>query len=144
MEPLESRRAKGFVYTPSEEVDVLGKVKTGADGVKELRMKYAKTGRARVNRESNQQPIFTASTAPKDRRTGKPLPLKDWTLKSYIDVVHELGWISQSAKDVGVVLRDYRNYIHPQKELSHGITLTSDDTGVLWEVAKSISKQLLK
>jgi hypothetical protein len=43
MEPLESRRAKGFVYTPSEEVDVLGKVKTGADGVKELRMKYAKS-----------------------------------------------------------------------------------------------------
>jgi hypothetical protein len=45
---------------------------------------------------------------------------------------------------VGVVLRDYRNYIHPQKELSHGVTLVPDDAGVLWEVAKSISKQLLK
>ncbi len=99
---------------------------------------------ARVNKESNQQPIFTAAGAPKDRKTGKPLPLKDWTLKNFIDVVHELGWISQSAKDVGAVLRDYRNYIHPQKELSHGITLTSEDTLILWEVAKSISKQLLK
>lgn len=99
---------------------------------------------ARVNKEPNQKPIFTASAAPKDRKTGNPLPLKDWTLRNFIDVAHELRWISQSAKDVGVVLRDYRNFIHPQKELSHGITLTSDDTAVLWEVAKSISKQLLK
>jgi hypothetical protein len=99
---------------------------------------------ARVNKESNQQPIRTANAAPKDRKTGDPLPLKDWGLKNFIDVAHELGWISQSAKDVGVVLRDYRNYIHPQKELSHGIILSNDDTAVLWEVAKSISKQLLK
>jgi hypothetical protein len=99
---------------------------------------------ARINREANQQPIFTARGAPKDRKTGNPLPLKDWALKNYIDVAHELGWISESAKDVGVVLRDYRNYIHPQKELSHGIILKSDDAIVLWEIAKSVSKQLLK
>jgi hypothetical protein len=73
-----------------------------------------------------------------------PLPLKDRTLKHFIDVAHELKWISQSAKDVGVVLRDYRNFIHPQKELSHGIELKSDDAALLWDVAKSISKQLLK
>jgi hypothetical protein len=99
---------------------------------------------ARINKEPNQKPVFTAASAPKDKKTGNPLPLKDWALKNYIDVGHELGWISESAKDVGVVLRDYRNYIHPQKELSHGIVLTSDDGPVLWEVAKSISKQLLK
>jgi len=64
-------------------------------------------------------------------------------LKNFIDVAHELGWISQSAKDVGVVLGEYRNYIHPQKELSHGVVLTKDDGAILWGVAKSISKQLL-
>jgi hypothetical protein len=99
---------------------------------------------ARINRESNQQPVFTANGAPKDRKTGNPLLLKDWGLKNYIDVAHELRWISESAKDAGVVLRDYRNFIHPQKELSHGIVLKSDDASILWEVAKSISKQLLK
>jgi hypothetical protein len=99
---------------------------------------------ARINKETNQQPIFTAKAAPKDKKTNNPLPLKDWTLKNFIDVAHELTWISQSAKDVGVVLRDYRNFIHPQKELSHGITLQSDDALLLWDVAKSISKQLLK
>jgi hypothetical protein len=99
---------------------------------------------ARINKEPSQQHIFTAKNSPKDKKTGNPLPLKDWGLKDYIAVAHELKWITVSAKDVGVVLRDYRNYIHPQKELSHGITLVADDAGILWEVAKSISKQLLK
>lgn len=97
---------------------------------------------ARVNRERNQKPIFTAKTVPKDK-TGNPLPLKEWMLKNYIDVGHELGWISQSAKDVGSVLRDYRNYIHPQKELSHGVKLMKDDAALFWEVAKSIAKQVI-
>jgi len=45
---------------------------------------------------------------------------------------------------VGEVLRDYRNYIHPQKELSNGIVLRTEDASILWEVAKGISHQLLK
>lgn len=65
-------------------------------------------------------------------------------LKNFIDVAHELGWISNSAKDVGAVLGEYRNYIHPQKELSHGIVLTNEDAAIVWGVAKSISSQLLK
>ena len=98
---------------------------------------------ARINKEPNKAPIFTAASTPKDQ-LGKSLGLKDWTLKDYIGVAHELGWITVAAKDVGVVLRDYRNYIHPQKELSHGISLTPADASVLWEIGKSISRQLLK
>jgi hypothetical protein len=98
---------------------------------------------ARINHESNQAPIFTAAAAPKDRNNN-PLSLKDWTLQHYIGVAHELKWITVAAKDVGVVLRDYRNYIHPQKELSHGVSLTTPDAQILWEVGKSISRQLLK
>lgn len=98
---------------------------------------------ARIHRELNKSPIFAAAGSPKDRKTGKPLPLQEWTLHSYIDVAHELGWISHSAKDVGEVLMDYRNYIHPYKELSHGVVLTKDDAVILWEVGKSVSKQVL-
>ena len=65
--------------------------------------------------------MFTPSKAPKDK-AGKPKPLKEWGLKDYLDVANELGWIRQSAKDVGQVLRDYRNYLHPEKELSHGVS----------------------
>lgn len=98
---------------------------------------------ARVNRESNKAPIFTATSAPKDR-LGKSLPLKEWTLQDYIAVAYELKWITVAAKDVGVVLRDYRNYIHPQKELSHGVLLTTPDAVILWEIGKTISRQLLR
>lgn len=99
---------------------------------------------ARVNADPNKASVFSTKTAPKDKSTGKTLPLKEWMLKSYIDVAHELGWISQSAKDVGEVLRDYRNYIHPYKELSHGVTLTADDAALLWGVSRSITKQLVR
>lgn len=98
---------------------------------------------ARVNHESNKEPIFQATTAPKDKN-GQPKPLPEWTLKSYIDVSRELGWISVSAKDVGEVLRDYRNYIHPFKQLSHGISLNTDDAVLFWEVSKAITRQIIK
>ena len=97
----------------------------------------------RIHRESNKSPVFQAANAPQDKN-GKTRPLNEWTLKNYIDVGHDLGWISVSAKDVGEVLRDYRNYIHPYKQLSHGINLTTDDAALFWEISKSISRQVIK
>ena len=96
----------------------------------------------RVHQFPNKGKIFGASSAPKDR-TGKALPLGEWTLKNYIDVAHELKWITQTEKDLGVVLRDYRNYIHPFKERSHGIKLEPNDSAIMWELSKNISRQLL-
>lgn len=98
---------------------------------------------ARVHKEPNRSLVFKAVSTPKDK-SGKTLQLQEWTLRHYIDVAHELGWISTSAKDIGEVVRDYRNYIHPQKELSHGIVLRDGDAELFWEIAKSISRQLLK
>lgn len=97
---------------------------------------------ARINREANQAPIFTAQAAPKDKQ-GKTLPLNQWMLGSYIAVSHELGWITQSGKDVSEVLQDYRNYIHPQKELSRQASLTPDDARMFWEVFKAIARRLI-
>lgn len=99
---------------------------------------------AKMNQLPNQAPVFTAKSAPRDKTTGKALPLKDWMLKSFIDVAHELKWITTTAKDIGVVLRDYRNYIHPQKEFSHGISLSPGDAEMLWNVAKGMIFQVLK
>jgi hypothetical protein len=97
---------------------------------------------AKVNSLSDKTRVFTATNALKDR-SGQPLPLSQWTLKDYIDVAHELRWISRSARDVGAVLRDYRNYVHPQKELSHGIRLSAQDASLWWEVSKLIARELL-
>jgi hypothetical protein len=98
---------------------------------------------ARVNLASNKAPVFTATNAPRDR-SGKTLGLNDWGLKDYIAVAHELKWIGLSARDVAAVLRDFRNYIHPNKQLSHGVHLSDDDAVLFWEVSKTITRQLLK
>jgi hypothetical protein len=98
---------------------------------------------ARILQLPNMTPVFTAKLAPKDKN-GKTSPLKEWGLRNFIDVAHELGWITTTAKDIGEVLRDYRNYIHPQKELSHGISLAPSDADMLWNIAKGIALQVLK
>ncbi|MCE3272243.1 MAG: hypothetical protein K0S57_2640 [Ramlibacter sp.] len=98
---------------------------------------------ARANRLTNKSALFSAAAAPIDGKTKKALELRHWTLAPYIDVGHELMWISRSAKDIAVVLRDYRNYVHPEKERSHGVTLVQDDAMMLWEVTKGLAKELL-
>ncbi len=98
---------------------------------------------ARVNREPDKSKVFSARTASRDSKSGKPLPLTQWTLKNYLDVAHELGWIRRSAKDVGEVLRDYRNYIHPEKEYKHGVALDQKDTGMFWLIFLSLSEQII-
>ena len=98
---------------------------------------------ARANRLADKSRLFKSSAAPIDGKTKKPLDLRQWTLAPYIDVGHDLKWISRSAKDVAAILRDYRNYVHPEKERSHGVTLTSDDAVMFWEVTKTLIRELL-
>ena len=98
---------------------------------------------AKFNQLVDKSAVFKAATAPKDR-AGNTLKLNEWGLKNYMDVAHELDWISKTAKDIGEVVRDYRNYIHPQKEFSHGISISPDDARMLWEVAKTVTVQILK
>lgn len=98
---------------------------------------------ARVNQLRDPSAVFKAASAPKDK-TGNPLKLNEWGLKNYLDVAHELGWISRTTKDVGEIVRDYRNYIHPQKQYSHGVSISADDARTLWEIAKTVARQVLK
>lgn len=98
---------------------------------------------AKANRLADKTPLFSAKSTPKDFKTQKPLKLSEWTLRPYIEVGHELGWITRSGKDVAAVLRDYRNYVHPEKERSHGVSLNSHDSAMFWSLTKSLATQLL-
>lgn len=98
---------------------------------------------SRANKLSNKAILFSSTSAPIDPKTKKPLDLRQWTLAPYIDVGHDLKWISRSAKDIAVILRDYRNYVHPEKERSHGVVLLLDDATMFWEVTKTLSRELL-
>ena len=96
----------------------------------------------RINRMQDKAPLYIAGAAPRDK-AGKTRSLKEWRLKDFLDVAKELGWIRQSAKDVGEVLRDYRNYIHPEKELSEGFTVDANDISMFIRVFGSIADQII-
>lgn len=115
------------------------------------RLRPARGGRC--DRFSSRQPGRSASqsgSAPICRATarhigpGKTLKLRDWTLNDYILVARELKWIGEVAKDVSAVLRDYRNYIHPSKELANQMSLTSRDTSLMWTIFVTLTDQILK
>jgi len=98
---------------------------------------------ARANRLQDKTPLFTSAAAPRQKTTGNPLPLSSWTLRNFIDVAHELGWVSRSGKDIAEVLRDYRNCVHPEKQRSHGVVLSLQDSRMFWDITKNLSRQLL-
>ena len=98
---------------------------------------------ARINRVADKASVFTSKCTPKDR-AGKTRPLQEWTLNSYIDVAHDLGWIGKPSRDIGIVLRDYRNFIHPEKELSQGVTVGEDDCRMFGAILEMLAHQIIK
>lgn len=99
---------------------------------------------ARANKMPDKSQLFGAKSTPLDAKTKKPIPLQEWTLQPYIDVSFELGWITKSGKDVAAVVRDYRNYIHPEKERRHNMVLSEHDSLMFWEITKLLATQLLR
>jgi hypothetical protein len=98
---------------------------------------------ARANKMVDKTPLTSATSAPRDKVTGKATNYQDWMLDSYIKVGVELKWITESAKDVADKLKEYRNFVHPAKELRYGITLGLNDSSMFWQVTKALARQLL-
>jgi hypothetical protein len=98
---------------------------------------------ARANQMADKAPLTNAANAPKDKATGKTINYQDWMLDSYIKVGCELKWITESAKDVADKLKEYRNFVHPAKELRYGVTLGFNDSSMFWQVTKALARQLL-
>jgi hypothetical protein len=98
---------------------------------------------ARANKMDNKAPLVKATSAPKDKKSGKTLDYQEWMLDSYIKVARELAWITDSARQVADVLKEFRNYVHPAKELRHGVALAHNDSVMFWNVTKSLVRQLL-
>lgn len=97
---------------------------------------------ARINGSPNKGAVFVAKSAPRDK-AGSTLTLPDWKLIHMVQVAHELTWITKSAKDVSNVLREFRNYVHPHKEYTDGVSILDEDVRMFWEVTKSITRHVL-
>ena len=98
---------------------------------------------SRANNLPDKTPLTSATNAPKDKVTGKTTNYQDWMLDSYIKVGVELKWITESARDVADKLKEYRNFVHPAKELRYGVTLGLNDSSMFWQVTKALARQLL-
>lgn len=61
-----------------------------------------------------------AKSAPKDNNTGKVKTFNDWTLNNFIDTSCEIGYLKEDVRKFSLVLRDFRNYIHPFQQMSIG------------------------
>lgn len=99
---------------------------------------------ARINKLTDKSTVFGSKCAPKDKTTGKTRPLQEWTLNSYIDVAHDLRWIGKASRDIGIVLRDYRNFIHPEKEFSQGVSVGEADCRMFGAILVVLAEQIIK
>ncbi|MFC1725267.1 hypothetical protein ACFL4T_06545 [candidate division KSB1 bacterium] len=81
----------------------------------------------------NQENANKVESAPKDR-SGKVKPFNDWTLENLINVCVDCGWLKHDRKDFNHTLRDYRNLVHPLKQLKTGKYPDERTCKICWEV----------
>ena len=54
----------------------------------------------------------------KHKKKGTPIPPDDWTLENLIDISMDIGRLPKDpANTIHQVIRDYRNFVHPKKEI---------------------------
>ncbi len=79
--------------------------------------------------------------APKDG--SKPKPWGRWRLADLINVAVQANWITVDLKDFGVLLRDYRNLVHPWESQAKAFHPTTASASICWEVTKQIVDQVI-
>jgi hypothetical protein len=97
----------------------------------------------RVDQMTDKKPLFASKAIPIDPKTNKAVPIQDWMLKTYLEVGADMSWITPLAKKIAVSLGEYRNYVHPAKELKDDVTIIDHDSKMLWDVTKNLVTQLL-
>lgn len=77
-----------------------------------------------------------SSASPKDK-DGKAKPFKEWTLAELIDVSCEIGFLEKDTKIFSHGLRDFRNYIHPYKQLQSNFNPDEHTAKICFQVLKA-------
>lgn len=98
---------------------------------------------AKINRLSDREILFKQKSTPINSKTNKPKMLSEWMLKDFIDVSCEIKIITKPSADFSRKIRDYRNFIHPEKELRIGESIEIGDAKLFWAVTANLISQLL-
>ena len=94
--------------------------------------------------ESNRSVVHQAKAAPKDKSSGQPKGLHDWSLSSLIDVAHEVGWLQGDVKRFSHSLRESRNMVHPYFHRTQSDDPDADTCSICWQVVRAAVADLLE
>lgn len=73
------------------------------------------------------------------KKSQKPNNLNDFLIFAV-----EQKWINNPTKEIGQVLRQYRNFIHPDKEIANDLGFDQHDAVMFWNLGKGFAHQILK
>jgi hypothetical protein len=76
---------------------------------------------------------------------GKPIPMDKWRLENLIDIAVEIGTLKRDPADtIHQVLRDYRNFVHPKKEIRSAHACTEAEAMLALGALDSVCNYLEK
>jgi hypothetical protein len=84
-----------------------------------------------------------SSLSPKDK-LGKVKQFQEWTLNDFINVARDLGLVGEDVKKFSHALRDFRNYIHPFKQMASQFNPDQRTAKICWQVLQAAITQLSK
>lgn len=82
-----------------------------------------------------------ARSAPKDK-DDKAKKFSDWTLNNFVDVSFEIGLLKHDVKVFNHVVRDFRNYIHPNEQIRNNFSPDKDTALICLQVLKATVNQI--
>lgn len=91
--------------------------------------------------KQNPESFNKAQSSPKDENM-RAKPYSMWTLKNYIDVAAELGYLNEDIKKFSHALRDFRNYVHPHEQLIHNFNPDMHTAEICFQVLKAAISQI--
>ena len=85
--------------------------------------------------ENNPKLFNQSQSSPK--HNGKVKRFNDWHLSDFIDTAHEIGLLEHDVKALSHQLRDFRNYIHPHKQIESGFRPDEHTATICFQVLKA-------
>jgi hypothetical protein len=91
----------------------------------------------------HQAEAYRCQLAPKNQN-GTPRPISRWMLVQLVDVAHACGWIDLDAQRFCHELREYRNMVHPVRELADMHHPDEDTVAICWNVVVAALNDLAR
>lgn len=86
--------------------------------------------------KQNQESFNKAKSSAKDKN-GKVQPYSYWNLHHFIDVAYELEYLKEDVKKYSHVLRNFRNYIHPNLQIEQEFIPDMHTAEICFQVLKA-------